>query len=243
MNALAIPATLHNSLMARLDRLQPVKEVAQIASIIGRSFEHETIEALAGMPEPELVEAMRKLVEAELVFAAGRRQMPTYLFKHAFVRDAAYESMLKSRCKSCTSACSAFCRMARLTPRSSPNTPKRGAIPARRSAGGTKPARRPSAVWPSPRQRRTSIVRRRSCRRSVTMRTASCRGASRSLVQLSLVRYGYGHERTKALYARADALAQTPTIRRLLMLARYGAWAVYHVRENVVVRWPLPRNA
>lgn len=96
LSALAIPTTLHNSLMARLDRLQPVKAVAQTAAVIGRSFDHRTIAALAARPEPELAEAMRRLVEAELVFRRGTPPEATYLFKHALVRDAAYESLLKS---------------------------------------------------------------------------------------------------------------------------------------------------
>jgi len=97
LSALAIPTTLHDSLMARLDRLQPVKEVAQIASVIGRSFDHGTISALAGLPEAELIEAMRKLVEAELVFRRGSPPDASYLFKHALVRDAAYESLLRAK--------------------------------------------------------------------------------------------------------------------------------------------------
>lgn len=97
MSALAIPTTLHDSLMARLDRLQPVKEVAQIAAVIGRSFDHRTIAALAAHPENVLADAMRQLVEAELVFRRGTPPEATYLFKHALVRDAAYESLLKTR--------------------------------------------------------------------------------------------------------------------------------------------------
>jgi class 3 adenylate cyclase/tetratricopeptide (TPR) repeat protein len=97
LSALAIPTTLHDSLMARLDRLQPVKEVAQIASVIGRSFDHRTIAALSGHSEDEITEAMRQLVEAELVFRRGTPPDATYLFKHALVRDAAYESLLKAR--------------------------------------------------------------------------------------------------------------------------------------------------
>jgi predicted ATPase/class 3 adenylate cyclase len=95
LSALAIPTTLHDSLMARLDRLQPVKEVAQIAAVIGRSFDHHTIAALAGRPEAELADAVRQLVEAELVFRRGTPPEATYLFKHALVRDAACESLLK----------------------------------------------------------------------------------------------------------------------------------------------------
>ena len=97
LSALAIPTTLHDSLMARLDRLQPVKEVAQIAAVIGRSFDHRTIAALAALPESELAEAMRQLVNAELIFRRGAPPDATYLFKHALVRDAAYESLLKAR--------------------------------------------------------------------------------------------------------------------------------------------------
>ena len=70
-SALAIPTSLHDSLMARLDRLHPVKEVAQAAAVIGRSFDHATIAALSGLPEPALGDAMRRLVEAELVFRRG----------------------------------------------------------------------------------------------------------------------------------------------------------------------------
>jgi class 3 adenylate cyclase/tetratricopeptide (TPR) repeat protein len=97
LSTLAIPTTLHDSLMARLDRLQPVKEVAQTAAVIGRSFDHGTIAALAALPEVELNEAMRRLVEAELVFRRGSPPDATYLFKHALVRDAAYESLLKTK--------------------------------------------------------------------------------------------------------------------------------------------------
>jgi class 3 adenylate cyclase len=94
---LAIPTSLHDSLMARLDRLKSVKEVAQTAAVIGRAFDHRTIAALSSLPETELDAAIERLVEAELVFRRGTGPDATYLFKHALVRDAAYESLLKSR--------------------------------------------------------------------------------------------------------------------------------------------------
>jgi class 3 adenylate cyclase/predicted ATPase len=97
LSRLAIPTSLHDSLMARLDRLQPVKEVAQTAAVIGRAFDHQTIAALSTLPEAELAEAMRRLVEAELIFRRGTPPDASYLFKHALVRDAAYESLLKVR--------------------------------------------------------------------------------------------------------------------------------------------------
>jgi class 3 adenylate cyclase/tetratricopeptide (TPR) repeat protein len=97
LSALAIPTTLHDSLMARLDRLHPVKEVAQTAAVIGRNFDHSTIAALAALPEVELADAMSRLVDAVLVFRRGTPPDATYLFKHALVRDAAYESLLKAK--------------------------------------------------------------------------------------------------------------------------------------------------
>jgi len=97
LQGLAIPSSLHDSLMARLDRLQPVKEVAQTAAAIGREFDHQLLAAISPLPGPELESALGRLVEAELVFRRGTPPDATYLFKHALVRDAAYESLLKSR--------------------------------------------------------------------------------------------------------------------------------------------------
>ncbi len=97
LSALAVPATLHDSLMARLDRLHGVKEVAQTAAVIGRTFDHATIVELAGLPESQLTEALQRLLAAELVFRRGSPPDATYLFKHALVRDAAYESLLKAK--------------------------------------------------------------------------------------------------------------------------------------------------
>jgi class 3 adenylate cyclase/predicted ATPase len=94
---LAIPATLHDSLMARLDRLAPVKEVAQIGAAIGREFSHALLAAVAGRPEPELEGALDQLVAAELIFRRGAPPDLTYSFKHALVQDAAYGTLLKSR--------------------------------------------------------------------------------------------------------------------------------------------------
>jgi predicted ATPase len=97
LSALAIPTTLHDSLMARLDRLQPVKEVAQAAAVIGRGFDHRTITALSDKPADELAGALLQLVQAELIFRRGEPPEAAYLFKRALVRDAACESPLKTR--------------------------------------------------------------------------------------------------------------------------------------------------
>ena len=95
--ALAIPATLHDSLMARLDRLAPVKEVAQIGAVVGREFDHELLAAVVPLDEEALREALRQLTEAELLFRRGTPPEATYSFKHALVQDAAYQSLLRSR--------------------------------------------------------------------------------------------------------------------------------------------------
>ena len=95
--ALAIPSTLQDSLMARLDRLAPIKEVAQIGACIGREFSHELLAVAALLPEEDLNTALDKLVASELVFRQGSGPEATYSFKHALVQDAAYESLLKSR--------------------------------------------------------------------------------------------------------------------------------------------------
>jgi predicted ATPase len=94
---IAIPNSLHDTLMARLDRLKPVKEVAQIAAVIGRAFDHTTLAALAALQPADLTQALDRLVEAGLVFRRGTPPDATYLFKHALVRDAAYESLLRTR--------------------------------------------------------------------------------------------------------------------------------------------------
>ena len=91
----AVPASLHASLMARLDRLGSAKVVAQIGAVIGRQFPHALIAAVAGKAEPELRSALHQLIEAGLLFSQGVAPHATYLFKHALVQDAAYDTLLR----------------------------------------------------------------------------------------------------------------------------------------------------
>ena len=93
--ALAVPASLHASLMARLDRLGPAREVAQIGSAIDREFSHTLLRAVAGKPEAELASALDRLIAAGLLFRQGLPPQATYLFKHALVQDAAYGTLLR----------------------------------------------------------------------------------------------------------------------------------------------------
>jgi class 3 adenylate cyclase/pimeloyl-ACP methyl ester carboxylesterase len=93
---LAIPATLEDSLMARLDRLAPAREVAQIAACIGREFDEDVVRAVAACPEPQLASALGQLCRAGLIQRRGMPPHHAYSFKHALVRDAAYATLLKS---------------------------------------------------------------------------------------------------------------------------------------------------
>ena len=99
LGAREIPVTLHDSLMTRLDRLGAAKEVAQIGSVIGGQFSYELISAVCPMAENELREALRTLTDADLLYVRGIAPEATYQFKHALIRDAAYEALLKTRRK------------------------------------------------------------------------------------------------------------------------------------------------
>ena len=94
---LAVPPSLHASLMARLDRLGPAKEVAQIGAAIGREFSHTLLAAVVRKPEAELASALDRLIAAGLLFRQGVPPHATYLFKHALLRDAAYGCLLRSQ--------------------------------------------------------------------------------------------------------------------------------------------------
>jgi class 3 adenylate cyclase/tetratricopeptide (TPR) repeat protein len=94
---LAIPETLQDSLMARLDRLAPVREIAQIGAAIGREFSYSLVRVLVGRDDKALKDALAQLEDAELVFRRGDAPEAIYTFKHALVQDVAYESLLKSR--------------------------------------------------------------------------------------------------------------------------------------------------
>jgi len=95
LSSVAIPATLQDSLMARLDRLPMVREVAQLGAVLGREFAYEMLKALAAVEESTLQERLGQLVGAELLYQRGRPPRAKYIFKHALIQDAAYASLLK----------------------------------------------------------------------------------------------------------------------------------------------------
>ncbi len=93
---LAIPATLHDSLMARLDRLATVKALAQLGATLGREFSYELLQAVSPWDEETLQRGLHQLVEAEFLYQRGLPPQATYRFKHALIQDAAYQSLLRS---------------------------------------------------------------------------------------------------------------------------------------------------
>lgn len=95
--ALAIPSTLQDSLLARLDRMSAVKEVTQLGAVLGREFTFHLLKAILELEESELHRALSQLVEAEILYRIGIGKNKGYQFKHALIQDAAYESMLKSQ--------------------------------------------------------------------------------------------------------------------------------------------------
>jgi predicted ATPase/class 3 adenylate cyclase len=93
---LAIPTTLHDSLMARLDRLATVKALAQLGATLGREFSYELLQAVSPWDEGTLQQGLHQLVEAEFLYQQGLPPQATYRFKHALIQDAAYQSLLRS---------------------------------------------------------------------------------------------------------------------------------------------------
>ena len=97
---LAIPTTLQDSLMARLDRLATAREVAQVGATLGREFSYELAARVAERPEAEIMETLGRLVEAGLIFQRGEPPQSSFLFKHGLLQDAAYSTLLRDRRRS-----------------------------------------------------------------------------------------------------------------------------------------------
>ena len=97
LQPLAIPTTLHASLLARLDRLAPVRSLAQVAAALGRQFSHQLIAAVASVPNTQLLDSLNQLVASELIFRRGTPPDAEYTFKHALVQDAAYSTLLRGQ--------------------------------------------------------------------------------------------------------------------------------------------------
>jgi predicted ATPase len=97
VEAVRIPMTLHDALMARLDRLHTAKSLAQLGAVIGRQFPYDLVKALTAYDEGWLQQELGQLVDAELLYQRGLPPRATYMFKHALIQDVAYESLLRRR--------------------------------------------------------------------------------------------------------------------------------------------------
>ena len=145
--AIAIPATLHDSLTARLDRLPQEKSVAQLAAVIGRSFAVELLAAVAGLSPDRLEQSLARLADAGLVYKT-RAAPETFEFKHALIQEAATSRSCEARGASITRespARSSFVspRSRGRSPKSSPTTTRKRDCPTPRSPDGCVPARAP----------------------------------------------------------------------------------------------------
>jgi predicted ATPase/predicted negative regulator of RcsB-dependent stress response len=101
LSEISIPATLQDSLMARLDRLPTLREVAQMGAVLGREFAYEMLRAVVALDEPQLQSGLEQLVADELLYQRGRLPRSKYIFKHALIQDAAYQSLLKRTRQQC----------------------------------------------------------------------------------------------------------------------------------------------
>jgi predicted ATPase len=157
----AIPATLQDSLMARLDRLGTAKEVAQQGAVVGRELTYELLSAVSPLTEAALRQELTKLVEAELLYQRGLPPQATYLFKHAPVQETAYQSLLKSTASSITarllrySRCG-FLRSEKPSPNSLLITILRQVSSSKPSLIGNRQGRERASARPMPKQSVTS---------------------------------------------------------------------------------------
>jgi len=97
LSSLAIPNTLHDSLLARLDTMNTARRIAQVGAVIGRDFEYSLIRDVSDMPEEQLRNCLEQLVDAELLVQSGAPPEAVFTFRHALIRDAAYQALLKSQ--------------------------------------------------------------------------------------------------------------------------------------------------
>jgi class 3 adenylate cyclase/tetratricopeptide (TPR) repeat protein len=237
---LAIPATLHDSLMARLDRLGPAKKVAQIGACIGREFDHELLAAVVPLPEADLVAALDRLVAAELVFRRGIPPATTYIFKHALVRDAAYQSLLrKSRQDLHANIAAALEKRFPHTLEARPELVARHFDEAglfAEAVGYWLRAGRLSAA------RSANVEAIAHLRSGLVSLAALPPGEPRSRLELSLqlalggpllATKGFASSKVEAVYQRAQELSRELDNDKDLFTAIRGLVYVYHVRANL----------
>ena len=235
-----IPATLQDSLMARLDRLGRTKEVAQLAAVLGREFPYELLAAVSGMDAGSLVDALERLAEAELLYRRGTPPRATYTFKHALVQEAAYQSLLNRTRREY------HARIARVLEE---RFPERGASEPEVLARHYEEARLPAEAaryyeraGERAEQRSANREAISHLRRGIELLGALPESANRDRQELRLQvklgaplleARGYGDAEVERAYARARELCQGVGETPELFQALWGLSVFYHARNEL----------
>jgi class 3 adenylate cyclase/predicted ATPase len=241
--ALAVPATLHASLMARLDRLGPAKEIAQIGAAIGREFSHALLAAVVRKPEAELNAALDRVVAAGLLFRQGEASRPTYLFKHALVQDAAYGTLLREPRRAL------HARIAETIEKQFPEIAEAQPATLARHCAEAGLFEKAAGLWGKAAQRslaRSALVEAveqltRALAQIEALPPTPARRREQIKLQAALISpllhvKGYASpettaaaERARLLIEQAEALGESPEDPLLLFSALYGSWVSTYV--------------
>jgi class 3 adenylate cyclase/tetratricopeptide (TPR) repeat protein len=228
-----IPSSLHDSLMARLDRLQPLKQVAQTAACIGRSFDYRLLAAISALPQAELTHSLDGLVRAELVFRRGLDPEAAYTFKHALVRDAAYESLLRSRRREIHQAILAWLETDGALPEVLAYHAQEAGLADQAIAywqtAGEQALARP-AYTEALKHFETALGMLREQPESESRQRREA-GFLLLIGQARIPSLGYAAEATVAAFAEAERITRALHDPELRFPALYGAWTGHYVRD------------
>jgi tetratricopeptide (TPR) repeat protein len=240
LEGLEIPATLQDVLMARLDRLGPAKEVAQLASVLGRAFTHELLAAVSPLEAPSLEAAVSRLLEAEILYQRGAVPSATYSFKHALIEDAAYGSLLRSARQRLHERIAEllekeFPERAQAQPELLAHHYERGgrteeAISYYQRAGDAAQARSSNAEAIAHVERGVKLTGQlpegaERCERELALQL--------SLGEVRIAAQGYASEETRRTWERARTLCRVVGSSPQLAAALYGLSLFHHVRSEL----------
>ena len=243
---LAVPASLHASLMARLDRLGPAKELAQIGAAIGREFSHALLAAVMCKPEPELASSLDRLIRAGLLFRKGVPPHATYLFKHALVQDAAYGTLLRQPRRAL------HARIAEILETHFPEVAESQPALLARHHSNAGLIEKSARLWGKAGQRsleRSALIEAveqftRALAQIATLPTSSALRREQIKLQVDLIAAlihvkGYAApetkvaaERARLLIEQAEALGETPEDPLLLFSVLYSFWVAHFAAFN-----------
>jgi predicted ATPase len=237
---LAIPTTLHDSLMARLDRLAAVKALAQLGATLGREFAYELLQAVSPWDEGTLQQGLHQLVAAEFLYQQGLPPQATYRFKHALIQDAAYQSLLKSTRQQYHQ------RIAQILEARFPETVARQ--PELLAHHYTEAGLHVPAItyWQQAgeqaTQRSAHVEAIAHCSKGVELLKTLPETPERALQELTLQRMlgvsllstkGFAAPEVESAYARARALCQQVGDTAHLGPVLFGLWGFYKVRDDL----------